>query len=197
MDVRRIVAEVEDHRRELLGTLVLLAGIGLVAIGISGVLALGLRATVGADYVAADPPGVTYTATRCADFLEYHPEARTCEAAAAAHHADEVADYRIAAGILGAALLGGRWLARRRGRHAAAEVSWLPSEFVPIVGLSLFGVAAAALAVQTLAASIGPAAGGAGQWLSAAVVSAVAAAIFAWMLLQQLRARVAIAGGAS
>jgi HAAS len=180
--------------RELASAVVLLAGIGLIAIGVSGAVAMGFRAAMGSDFVAADPPGLTYTAARCADFRKYHPEAKTCEAAAAAHHADEVGEYRVAAGGLGVVVLGGWWLVRRWSRRgAAATVAWLPDEFVSITGLALFGFASVALTVQTLGTlTFGAGAGGAGQWLSGAVVSMVATALFAWSLLRTLRVRVAV-----
>jgi hypothetical protein len=71
--------------------LLLVAVIGFLAIGLSGVLEMDMGAAFGHRFVYADQPGGTYTSARCADFLEYHPEARTCAAAADAHHFHEVA----------------------------------------------------------------------------------------------------------
>jgi hypothetical protein len=78
---------------------VLLGGVGLTAIGVSGLLAEGMGALVGERFVSGDPPGVSYTPDRCADFFEYAPQARTCEEAATIHHFGEVVTYRVAAGI--------------------------------------------------------------------------------------------------
>src|SRR2546430_694938 len=90
-----------------------LAGIGLVAIGVSGSLALAAGTAFGKDFVSSNPPDVTYTVERCADFLEYYPQ-ETCRMAATAHHFDEVVTYRLAAGLLGLFVLAGeRVLAAR------------------------------------------------------------------------------------
>ncbi len=62
-----------------------LAGVGLVAIGISGAVSLAAGAAFGKDFVSGDPPGVTYTAERCAELIGYYPEG-TCRTAATAHH---------------------------------------------------------------------------------------------------------------
>jgi hypothetical protein len=175
--------------REVVAALVLLGAVGLVAIGVSGVLAMGTRAAFGSSFVAGEPEGVTYTAARCADFREYHPEATTCEAAASAHHADEVEEYRVAAGVLGLFVLGGRWLVRRR-RHAsgAGTAVALPVGVVPAVGATLFGVAGVALLLEGLGLlATGGASHGSGQWLTAGVVALAVAAWYAVELLQTLR----------
>jgi hypothetical protein len=91
---------------ELAGTAVLLGGVGLVAIGVSGLVAELLGRLLGAGFVAGDLPGMTYTTQRCAEFLEYFPDAGGCEQAAALHHWGEVVEYRVAAGGDGA----GQWL---------------------------------------------------------------------------------------
>jgi hypothetical protein len=107
----------------------------------------------------------------------------------AAHHADEVETYRTAAGVLGAAVMAGWWLVRRRHR-ARASVAWLPDEMVPLVGLLLFGIAALGLGVQAVnALALDSGNGGAGQWISAAVVSLVVALGFGWSLLRALSVR--------
>ena len=62
---------------EMASALVLLLAVGLLAIGASGLLSVAFRATLGDRFVAADLPGVTYTAARCRDFEEYHPEQPT------------------------------------------------------------------------------------------------------------------------
>ena len=154
--------------------LALLVGIGLVAIGASGAIALSMRSAFGDRFVAGDPQGVAYTAERCADYLEYVPGAADCEAAASGHHADEVVFDRIAAGLLGGGVLAGWWwLARRRGRRSDEARPPSP-QVLPAVGAALFGAAALVLGVEGLGVLVfeGPD-HGPGQWISAGVVSLV------------------------
>lgn len=176
--------------RALAGVCVFLFGVGMVAIGASGVLALSMRAAFGDRFVAGDPIGVTYTSSRCADFLEYAPDAADCEAAASEHHAGEVVDLRIAAGPLGAIVLVGRWLVRRR-RAPTGPRGQLPDGFVATIGASLFGAAAVVLGGEGLGVLVfeGPS-HGPGQWISAGVVSLVVFAAFAHLLWRTLAARV-------
>jgi hypothetical protein len=165
--------------REITSALAVLAAVGLLAVGASGLLSMGFRATWGSSFVAGDLPGVTYTAERCAEYEALHPEAPSCALAAAAHHADEVELYRIAVGVLGAVLLAGWWFASRRRPPA---VGALPGAVVPTAGAATFGLAGAALAVQ----AVGAGANGAGQWLTAAIVALVVAAVYARQLAQVL-----------
>src|SRR5947207_3205365 len=81
------------------------AAVGLIAVGVSGLLAAVFGAALGRDFVAGDRPGVTSTSARCADLREYAPGANTCRDAATIHHYGEIVDYRIAAGLLGLGLL--------------------------------------------------------------------------------------------
>jgi hypothetical protein len=166
-----------------------LAGIGLLAIGISGVVALAGGRAFGKDFVSGDPPDVTYTANRCAELLEYYPGG-TCRSAATAHHFDEIVSYRIAAGVLGLLIVAGERLLvpgslRRQGQR-------LPAGIIDTAGVTAFGLAAAALfglgvshllVVQPqLALSFS----GSGQWLSGAIVAAPVAVYFGLRLLSLL-----------
>jgi hypothetical protein len=163
----------------------LLAAIGLIAIGISGVSSMAMRAAFGSSFVAGDPAGVTYTPARCADYSEYHPESRSCEAAASAHHADEVQLYRIAVGFVGAlALVMWLWKIRR-------PLSRLPVELTPAIGATVFGLVGAALLVQGLSMLAEGPSHGPGQWLSAGLVAIVVAAVYGMQLLRHLHVRAA------
>lgn len=168
----------------------LLAGIGLAAVGASGLLAAGMGGAFGKAFVAGDAPGVTYTPQRCADYLEYYPRAADCNAAAVAHHFDEVVQYRLTAGVLGLLALGGYALVRRRYRLLAG-VRVLPESFISISGAAVFGVAALGLlglsVPQLLFARIGS--NGAGGLLSGGILSALLFAAFAASLLRTLRAQ--------
>ncbi len=177
--LRRLWAQPIRHGLMLAATYVI--AIGLLAVGMSGLLAAGADALWGNRFVAGDLPGVTYTASRCAEFREYAPHARTCLEAAASHHAGEVIDYRLAAGILGLGVLAmWAWLRRRDPGQV------LPAVVVPAVATAVFAAAAAALFGQGLGSLILNADhGGAGQWLSGAVVAALVAA---WFVRQLLRA---------
>ncbi len=165
----------------------LLIGVGLVAIGVSGVVSMVMRSTLGSSFVAGDLDGVTYTPERCADFLEYHPEADSCGAAAAAHHADEVETYRVAAGVLGLFVLAAYFVWHRVRPRSGATLARLPLAVLPAVGAATFGAAGVLLSLEGLSVLLGsgrPA--GPGQWLSGGVVALVVAAGFDVLLLRSL-----------
>ena len=159
----------------MFGRFVVLGAVGLVAIGMSGVLAAAAGTAVGKSWVAGDPPSVRYSAARCADFLEYEPHARSCELAATEHHFVEVVDYRIAAGLVGAFTLGACVLLSRR-RPSLFRSDRLPVAFDATVAAILFGAAAAwllgyGLDQQRLGYD------GAGLYLSGGVVALAATAL--------------------
>jgi len=173
-----------DAARKL--SLVVVAG--LCAIGLSGVLSDLAGAAVGKPFVAGDGPGVTYTPQRCADFLRFHPEAGSCEAAATAHHFDEIVGYREELGALG--LLGAIALLvlLRRGTVAAWLRSGpLPASTPPIVAAVLFGAFAAALLGLGLMTVAFAGTDGAGSLLSDGLVSAAAFMLSACWLVRSVR----------
>ncbi|HEY7133833.1 MAG TPA: hypothetical protein VIB48_02100 [Acidimicrobiia bacterium] len=144
-----------------------LAGIALVAIGVSGLLAWGMGALGSKGFVAGDPPGVTYTAARCADFFEYEPHATSCEQAATEHHFGEIVMYRSAAGVLGAVVLA--VAVRRRRRRPPSDV--LPDTLVPTVAATVAGVAGLWLCGQGVDSIVLRTDGGGGEYLSAGIVA--------------------------
>jgi hypothetical protein len=143
----------------------------------------------GKTFVSGDPPEITYTPARCAQFQELAPRP-TCEEAATAHHYDEVVGYRLGAGVLGLLVLVSWWVARRR---VPAAVGLLPDGFVPTVGAAVFGMAAASLVFTGVSQIPGGSSNGAGQFLSAGVVALVVCALFLRSLLRVLLVRAAAA----
>ncbi|MGZ4616174.1 MAG: permease prefix domain 1-containing protein [Actinomycetes bacterium] len=168
-------------------SLLFLGAVGLVAIGVSGLLAWGAGAEFGKAFVAGDPLGVSYTPDRCADLRTYAPGADSCAAAAVSHHFDETVVYRLAAGALGLLALGA-WVALvrpwRRRRGASYDV--LPASVTPVVGLVLFGLATLMLPFGLLDVVFSGPDHGAGGLISAGLVSAVAACGFAVALWRTL-----------
>jgi hypothetical protein len=167
--------------RDLAVAALVLGAVAMVAVGVSGLASAGLGSAFGKSFVAGDPPGTHYPAARCADFLEYHPHAHGCAAAATAHHFDEIVSYRSAAGVLGVIALAALWFWRRR--H---DVSWalLPEGFVATIGCVAFGLAALVCAGNAAdRLTTGGRDAGAGQFLSAAIVAVLAFVPFARSLL--------------
>ena len=175
---------------ELARAAVLLGAVGLVAIGASGLVAELLGRLFGPAFVAGDLPGVTYTAQRCAEYLEYFPDAGSCAQAAALHHWGEVVEYRVAVGVLGLLMLGGFLLWRRRpDRQDPRYLGVLPDGFSATVATSLYGVAAAALALLSLDAFLVAGGDGTGQWLSAAIVASAMAVVYGVSLYRTVLTR--------
>jgi hypothetical protein len=175
---------------ELARATVLLGAVGLVAIGVSGALAELLGRLFGPALVAGDLPGVTYTAQRCAEFLEYFPDAGGCAQAAALHHWGEVVEYRVAVGVLGLLILDGFLLWRRRpDRQDPRYLGVLPDGFLATVATSLYGMAAVALALLSLDSLLVADGDGTGQWLSAAIVAAAMAAVYGVSLYRTVLTR--------
>jgi hypothetical protein len=169
--------------RQLVLAALLLGGIGLAAVGASGLVAGGMGMLFGKSFVSGDAPGVTYTPDRCADFFEYAPRARTCQEAATIHHFGEVVDYRVAAGVLGLLALGLWWLLRR-SRREVPEL--LPEGLVAGAGTAMFGAATAVLLLESIGLLAFGQGAGAGQYLSGALVALVMAAAFALSLYRAL-----------
>ena len=172
--------------RQLILAAGLLCSIGLAAVGVSGAIAGAMDAAYGPRFVAGDLPTITYTSERCAEYQQLAPKEPTCLAAAARHHTDETETTRLATGVLGAVGLGLWYILRRRWRTTPAYGA-LPPALVSGVGAAVFGVATLALASEAMQAITWGSTAGLGQWLSAAIVSAVVDAGFAIAFLRNLR----------
>ncbi len=162
--------------RPLIASLLLLAAIGFLVVGASGVLAWAFGKTISIAFVSADGPGVTYTAERCKDFLGFHPEAGNCAAAAQAHHFDEVTG-RMDFGVLGLVALTA-WFFVRRSLRTMERWSLLPRGFTPAVGATAFTLASLALPFAILTWAFQGLHSGAGNNLSIGLASLVAAGGF-------------------
>jgi hypothetical protein len=177
--------------RGLLGPAAALIGIGLFAIGLSGVVAAIIVAAGGRAFTFADQFGATYPVGDCAHWMGQHPTAGTCAKAALAESVSDGLLQRFTAGILGLIVLATTaYLARRRGTSLWTLAT---RPITAVVGVAAFGVAA--LILLALGGNAIQLKGGlgAGQWLSAGVVAALAAAAFAVVAVRRLRELPALA----
>jgi uncharacterized membrane protein len=150
--------------------LVLLAGLGLTAIGASGVLAWAINMFAGPRFVGAVPQ--TYSAALCRYYLFVHPAAITCPQAAAWENSQDAASLRLLAGMVGLLLLGARWLWRRTDRPAGALVA--VSGLATGLAALAFAGAAAFLGGQAIDLAVQHGSGGVGWYLTGAIVAAIA-----------------------
>ena len=171
--VRVVRRDLGGLGRQLVSGGWLLGALGLLAIGLSGLLADLMGRWWGARFVAGDVNGVTYTAARCADFEGFHP-GHSCSTAAALHHWDEIVGYRLEAGVLGLVLLLGYLLARRVGPLRGRR--WRPDGAPVILVASVTAGLAAALlgGSSVLQLALGETAG-TGELLSAGLVAGLVA----------------------
>jgi hypothetical protein len=158
-----------------------LLSIGLLAVGASGLVAGVMNAVFGYRFVGGTARGTSFPAAACQGWLANNPAAHSCAQAAVMETSADAVSLRVAAGVIGLALLAGYHLSRRGGTPGA-----LPEAFVPTVAVSLFGAGAAGLAwLAVTRAVVGPASGP-GFYLSGVIVALAAAGAFVPQLRRTL-----------
>jgi hypothetical protein len=168
--------------RELALAALRLVGIGLLAIGVSGMLAFGFGLVAGRAFVAGDAPGVTHSAQSCREFHEDAPHARTCAEAAAKHHFADVIWDRVGAGAVGGLLLA---VALALGsRRRAGSLLRLPETLVPTIATLTFSVVGVWLVDHGLTLTLRNSDTGGGGYLSAGLVAIVLGVWFAIETIQ-------------
>jgi hypothetical protein len=151
----------------------MLAGVGLLAVGVSGLVAQVMNAAFGPRYVGAVPSGATFPAAACRSWLADIPAVHSCAQAAMLETSGDAVRLRLLAGIAGLVVLAGYYLAGRRLRAAV-----LPDGFVAAVAVSLFGVTGLGLALLAVNQGVVGVSSGPGFFLSGAIVSLATAAVF-------------------
>ncbi len=162
-----------------------LTAVGLIAIGISGVVAWLTAMAAGTSAVFADAPGTHYGASACAHYLAVQPTARNCAAAALLEGRDDALVQRWAAGVLGVVLLAASfWWQRRR---AAAPQPMNVRICAALIALTAFGIAGVGLTGYGVDRAVINT--GSGQWLSAggvAVAFAIGYLVILWRRITAL-----------
>jgi hypothetical protein len=161
----------------ILGDLILagwkLAGTGLIAVGISGLVVLLMNLAVGRAFTGQALADVSFQKADCAYWMSLWPGAHTCATAHMLEASSDAVVLRVAAGAIGVALLVAygvvRYVQRRRGRGPVVALAG----YFPLLAAGVFGAGALGLAFDQLtgfAITQGP-----GAYLSGAIVAVVAA----------------------
>jgi hypothetical protein len=116
--------------------------VGLLAIGVSGVCCAAVRYSYGDHTLAFDQETAYLAELHCGDLPD--SERTTCAAARLAHHADEIVEVRLAAGVVGLLALAAYLVARSRFGLGDAEPMVQRRRFLWLAALS-FGLAATVL----------------------------------------------------
>ena len=150
-----------------------LASIAVLAVAGSGVIAFVMNRTLGPSFVggstaqASGAPAVT-----CQHWMGLWPHVQYCGQAAVLETSSDAVTLRLLMLIPGLVLLEGYLLARRYQRKRGSRADLLPDAFVPTVAACLFGALTAGLAfLAVVAPPTATETGGAGSFLSAAVVT--------------------------
>lgn len=164
--------------------LVPLAGVGLIAIGLSGLVARAMTGLWGRTFMFANPPGTTYPAAACRYWQSIHPSAGSCTNAYLAESQADGLLARYAAGVLGLVLLGAVVVIRRRRGlpifgHLPLLTSFTGSITFLAAALGLLG-----LGIDSIRTTDSH---GAGQWLSGAVIALPLAIVYGFSFLRSAR----------
>jgi hypothetical protein len=162
----------------ILGDLILagwkLAGTGLIAVGISGLVVLLMNLAFGRAFTGQGPAGVSFQKAYCTYWMSLWPGAHSCAAAHMLEASSDAVVLRAGAGVMGAAVLVAYGVIRslqRRGRRSPVVVL---GGYYPLLAAVVFGAGALGLTLAQLTGFLvtqGP-----GTYLSGAIVAALAAA---------------------
>jgi hypothetical protein len=187
------VVRAHDHRssRSLLlavGRDLTLAGwmlgaVGLVAVGVSGLVAAVMNQVFGREFVGGAPATAGFPASACRHFLAVQPAAHSCAQAAMLENSHDAVSLRLLAGVAGLILLAAYYLASRAGRRSRNA---LPGSFVPVVAVSVFGAAGLGLVWLASNDAVVGRSAGPGFYLSGAIVALAMAAAYARPLHRSL-----------
>jgi len=162
----------------ILGDLILagwkLAGIGLIAVGISGLVVLVMNLAFGREFTGQAPTGVSFPRADCAYWMRLWPGAHTCATAHMLEASSDAVVLRVGAGLMGVALLVLYSIVRVEQRRRGQGPVVVLAGYFPLLAAGVFSVGALGLAVAQLTGftiTQGP-----GTYLSGAIVAAAAAA---------------------
>ena len=183
---RRFTASLSTVVRQIASTAWLLASIGAIAVGVSGIIAGVFERAAGAAALIDVRPGNVLSSADCARWLANDPSARDCRAAALHDWVGEVVVYRVMFGLLGVAALAVFFLLRRRWSrlHKWSMLPPLVSDTIATIAFAIGAIWTLGTGIDTLA--IGPGTGY-GQWFSAALVALAAAVLFGIRLVRDLQ----------
>jgi hypothetical protein len=150
-----------------------LGGIGLTAIGASGLVVALMNVTLGRRFTGQAPAGVTFTKASCAYWRAGWPGAHTCAQAAMLESSSDAVILRIFGGVFGLAVLGTYFTVRYFQRWHGYGPGELLAGYFPVLAASVFGAGAVALALAQLTGFTVTA--GPGTYLSGAIVAALVA----------------------
>ena len=176
----------------ILGDLIMaawkLGGIGLTAVGASGLVVALMNVTLGRAFTGQPPAGVTFPKASCAYWLAGWPGAHTCAQAAMLENSSDEVILRIFGGVFGLTVLGTYLTVRYIQRLRGFGPSELLAGYFPVLAVSVFGAGALGLALAQLTGFTVDA--GPGAYLSGAIVAAGVAVwygVLARPLVQRLR----------
>lgn len=177
------VLTLPELARRLVAQFLPVTAVGLLAIGLSGLVARVMIAGWGRVYVFADAPGTGYSPAACQHWMSLHPQAATC---AQAYLLESVSDglfIRYAAGVAGLLLAAVLVVAWRRRSSWVAAPSALVSFATALVFLGTgFALVAAGADQARVAADHG-----AGQWISAAIIAVPVGLAYLWRFVRLAR----------
>jgi hypothetical protein len=164
---------------------VMLGGVGLTAVGLSGAVAALFNLVAGRRFVGALHG--SYPASACHRFLTIHPGAANCAAAAVLENSGDAVALRLLAGAVGIVVVGAAWWARRYLSQDTRFRQMLAAA-VSATAVLAFGGAAVVLFAMSADTAVQYGGGGVGWYLSGGLVSLVGAGIAGALCRRQARA---------
>ncbi len=166
-------------------TLLRLAAAGLIAMGVTGLVARLVAAVSSTAGVYGFPAGVQPSASSCRYWLSIHPAVAGCRQAATLEASADVTLTLGGAGVLGVCVCLALAVRRRRGAH---PVVVLPPVLGPALGAALFALAAIGTALLAASDAVVLSTWGAGLYWTAAATCTAAALGSTGLLIRALPA---------